>query len=78
MPWWPALWDRNYFTEAWPAIQPVLANNFVRGAITGLGLVNIAAGFADLAAIFADRSSNRDDPSEPMDTAGPPEWSGRS
>jgi hypothetical protein len=52
MPWWPALWDHNYFVERWPALEPFLTNNFLRGAVTGLGLVNLFAGFADLALVF--------------------------
>jgi hypothetical protein len=32
-----------------------LTNNFVRGAVTGLGLVNLYAGFVDLATVFAAR-----------------------
>jgi hypothetical protein len=54
LPWSP-FWDRNYFALVWPAIQPFLTNNFVRGAVTGLGLVNLCAGFADLALLFASR-----------------------
>jgi hypothetical protein len=64
MPWWPALWDHNYFVERWPAREPFLTNNFLRGAVTGLGLVNLFAGFADLALIFQHSSQQ---------PAGPPE-----
>ena len=39
----------------WPALQPMLTNNFVRGAVTGLGLVNLIAGFTDLAFVFLSR-----------------------
>ena len=52
---WSAFWDRNYFASAWPALRPLLMNNFCRGAITGLGFVNLYAGFADLALVFAAR-----------------------
>jgi hypothetical protein len=55
MPWWPALWDNNFFAEASPALQRILTNNYVRGAVTGLGLVNLVGGFADLALIFSAR-----------------------
>jgi hypothetical protein len=58
MPWWPALWDHNYFFEKFPAIEPYLTNNFARGAVTGLGLVNLFAGFADLALVFAAREQH--------------------
>ena len=53
---WSGFWDRNYFAT-WPALRPFLTNNFVRGAVTGLGLVNLFAGFADLALVFASRPS---------------------
>ncbi|PYR21334.1 MAG: hypothetical protein DMF98_22360 [Acidobacteria bacterium] len=59
LPWWPAFWDHNYFAFAWPWLQPLLANNFVRGAVSGLGLVNLFAGFADLALVFASRDRDR-------------------
>jgi hypothetical protein len=44
----------------WPSLQPLLTNNFVRGAVTGLGLVNLIAGFADLAFVFFSRSGGDD------------------
>ena len=52
---WSAFWERNYFAQAWPALHPLLTNNFVRGAVTGLGLVNLGAGFVDLALVFSSR-----------------------
>ena len=55
---WSAFWERNYFASQWPAIEPLMTNNFVRGGITGLGLVNLVAGFADLALVFAAREQH--------------------
>jgi len=52
MPWWPAFWEHNYFALAWPPLRTILENNFVRGAVSGLGVVNLFAGFADLAYFF--------------------------
>ena len=52
MPWWPAFWEHNYFALAWPPLRTILTNNFVRGAVSGLGIVNLCAGFADLAYLF--------------------------
>jgi hypothetical protein len=60
MPWWPAFWEHNYFALAWPPLRAFLSNNFVRGAVSGLGFVNLVAGFADLALIFVSRSDARD------------------
>ena len=55
MPWWPAFWEHNYFALAWPPLRTFLTNNFVRGAVSGLGVVNLFAGFADLAYLFVPR-----------------------
>jgi len=38
-----------------PAIQPLLTNNFIRGAVSGLGVLNLLAGFAELAPVFTPR-----------------------
>jgi hypothetical protein len=65
MPWWPAFWEHNYFAMAWPPLRAILTNNFVRGAVSGLGVVNLFAGFADLAYLFGVR------PSGPAGPAGP-------
>jgi hypothetical protein len=59
---WSAFWERNYFAMTWPTLRELLTNNFVRGAVTGLGLVNLYAGFADLAIVFAGRPAH---PSRP-------------
>ena len=55
MPWWPAFWEHNYFAMAWPPLRTILSNNFLRGAVSGLGVVNLIAGFADLAYFFGPR-----------------------
>lgn len=52
---WSDFWDRNYFAEAWPNVRAIVTNNFVRGAISGLGVVNLVAGFIDLAVVLAAR-----------------------
>lgn len=58
MPWWPAFWEHNYFALAWPPLRTFLTNNFVRGAVSGLGIVNLFAGLADLAHLFSARPSS--------------------
>ncbi len=52
---WSTFWEHNYFAGLWPPIRPVLMNNFVRGAVSGVGLVNLYAAFADLVMIFRHR-----------------------
>ncbi len=60
---WSAFWEHNYFAAAWPPLRPILTNNFVRGAVSGLGLVNLYAAFADL--VFVFRRRDREAPVEP-------------
>jgi hypothetical protein len=52
---WSNFWEGNYFATAWPPLKSFLTNNFVRGGVTGLGFVNLVAGFADIALMFAAR-----------------------
>ena len=38
---WSPFWERNYFIERFPDLIPYLLNPFLRGAVSGLGLVDI-------------------------------------
>jgi hypothetical protein len=38
---WTALWETNYLLHPYPALRALLANAFVRGTVSGLGLVNL-------------------------------------
>jgi hypothetical protein len=53
---WSRFWERNYFADLVPLLQVVITNNYVRGAISGLGLINLWYAFAELSAVMADRS----------------------
>ncbi len=44
---WSAFWERNYFV-AIPAFEPILTSPFLRGAVSGLGLLNLAAAVGEL------------------------------
>jgi hypothetical protein len=50
---WSAFWDRNYFFEGSSALGRLLTNNYTRGGITGLGLVNVWAALAELSELFS-------------------------
>ena len=54
---WSAFWDRNYFVEGSAALAVILTSNYTRGAITGLGLVNVWAALAELADLFGSKGS---------------------
>jgi hypothetical protein len=53
---WSGFWERNYFAQAFPAVGTLITNPFARGAISGLGLVNLVTGFAELVQVFGVRS----------------------
>jgi hypothetical protein len=62
---WSAFWDRNYFVEWWPWLGGILTNNFVRGGVSGLGVVNLLAALAELAETLAGRGGRQELASEP-------------
>ncbi len=57
---WSNYWDRNYFADSLPLLHTIVTNNFVRGAVTGVGVVNLAAALGELFSLFAAR--RLDDP----------------
>ena len=52
---WSAYWERNYFAGILPVLHAILTNDFFRGAVSGLGLVNLAAAIAELRSLLAGR-----------------------
>lgn len=52
---WSSFWDRNYFAASLPLLHAVITNNFIRGAISGLGVVNLVAGIVDLYSLLSAR-----------------------
>jgi hypothetical protein len=38
---WSEVWDMNYFLYQYPALALFVKNAFLRGAISGLGLLNV-------------------------------------
>jgi hypothetical protein len=52
---WSALWDRNAFAAWLPALAPLVRSAFVRGGVSGVGLVTMAAGLAELGSLISAR-----------------------
>lgn len=38
---WSGFWERNFFLQRYPSLIPIMLNPFVRGAISGLGILDI-------------------------------------
>lgn len=41
---WDGVWENNYFVIRYPGFRSVMSNPFLKGAISGLGLVNLLIG----------------------------------
>ena len=55
---WSSLWDNNYLLYLYPQIRLIVANPFFKGAVIGLGIVNIMIGFDEIG-YFKRSSKNR-------------------
>ena len=47
-PWSTSLWESNWLLQSFPALRGLFLNPFARGAVSGLGLVNVLLAFHDL------------------------------
>jgi hypothetical protein len=52
---WSRFWDRNLFLSTLPLLEGLVANRFLRGAVTGIGVITALAGLAELAAAVGAR-----------------------
>ena len=48
---WSAFWDRNFFAQL-PFVAGWVSNSFVRGAVSGIGVITGLAGLAELGGAF--------------------------
>jgi hypothetical protein len=49
---WSPFWERNYFLQQWPGLDVLIGNNLVRGAVSGLGVINLWAATSELGSLF--------------------------
>jgi hypothetical protein len=52
---WSPFWERNYFADLVPSIGWITRNFFVRGGVSGLGLINLVASLAEFRSLFSSR-----------------------
>jgi len=45
---WSALWEHNFLLSFSPGFKAFVLNNFVRGAVSGLGFVDCLLGLSEL------------------------------
>jgi hypothetical protein len=54
---WSVFWERNTFVEQMPYLRQLLLNHFVRGAISGIGLICLGAAVAEVLTLWRRRPS---------------------
>ena len=52
---WSAYWERNYFAAVLPTLHSVITNAYVRGAVSGLGVINLLAAASELRSLLSGR-----------------------
>ena len=52
---WSSFWDRNGIAWLIPTARAYLGNDFVRGAVSGVGFLTAGAGLVELAGVFGLR-----------------------
>jgi hypothetical protein len=45
---WQGIWENNYLLYRYPNLQPIMANSYLKGAVIGLGIVNIMIGIQEI------------------------------
>jgi hypothetical protein len=62
---WTRLWAHNLFADAVPGLSVAIGSLFVRGGVTGVGIVTVVGGVRDLASLLFARP--------PADATAPPQ-----
>ena len=45
---WLRIWENNFLLYQYPRLRPIVGNPFLKGAVLGLGLVNIVIGIQEI------------------------------
>jgi hypothetical protein len=59
---WSSIWDHNRFAQASPALRSAVESPYVRGAVTGIGVITACAGLAELGGVIASRGRRHSSP----------------
>jgi hypothetical protein len=61
---WSAFWEHNHFAAVHPVIELLVRSAYVRGAVSGIGVITALAGLAELTSAVLSRRH---------EAAGPPQ-----
>ena len=49
---WTSFWDQNVFIESSSLLQRMFNNHFVRGAVSGLGVINLGVAVLEIVSLL--------------------------
>ncbi|MCC6163394.1 MAG: hypothetical protein IT182_08600 [Acidobacteria bacterium] len=52
---WTQFWDRNYFSALLPRLAAFMTHPYVRGAVTGVGIVSVVAALVEIGVMLTRR-----------------------
>ncbi len=58
LPWTP-FWNHNYVFDVVPLLREFTQNPYLRGAVSGLGVLNLGLGMAEVVTIVESRFDHR-------------------
>jgi hypothetical protein len=56
---WTVFWERNYLFDAMPVLQGLTQSPYVRGAVSGLGILNFGLGVLEVIGFIGTRLEHR-------------------
>jgi hypothetical protein len=68
---WSQFWERNFFSSLLPWLTPIVGSAYTRGAISGVGVVMLAAAIAEFVYSLSSRRRASQWDAAPGRSAGP-------
>ena len=59
---WSIFWERNILAGMLPGVERIVSSAFVRGAVSGVGVVTAIAGIVELAGLFRAHRGSQGQP----------------
>ena len=56
---WTGFWDRNYVFDTIPLLHGLTPNPYLRGAVSGLGVLNVGLGILEVLGFISTRLDQR-------------------
>jgi hypothetical protein len=61
---WSVFWDHNRFAATSAAVEALMGSPFVRGAVTGVGVITMIAGLSEIFSLVTSRRRQTAGPSQ--------------